>query len=310
MKNAYMIMAHHHFQQLGLLVELLDGRDNDIYIHIDSKAGAVDMDEIRRRARVSAVTFVPRQSVTWGGESQIWCELSLLGEALARHHDYYHLLSGDDLPIKSNAYIDYFLCSRAGTEFVGIGQWGAKSEVPASLLDRVRYRYPWQDRLGRKRSVVARACTSLQRLARCDRLRGFDGLLGKGPNWFSITESFASYVYEREKEIRQIFAETRNCDEVFLQTVLLNSPFSKNLNYRDNDNEMALRFVKWTQGSDSPAILSSRDFGALASSDCLFARKFDLETDPGVADRLRGMLGFSGGQSRVSDGAVSVIDCG
>lgn len=46
MKNAYLIMAHHNFNQLSILLGLLDGFDNDLYVHIDSKAGAIDTDAL------------------------------------------------------------------------------------------------------------------------------------------------------------------------------------------------------------------------------------------------------------------------
>lgn len=41
-KHAYLIMAHTQFEQLGVLLELLDYGENDIYLHIDKKAKFVD----------------------------------------------------------------------------------------------------------------------------------------------------------------------------------------------------------------------------------------------------------------------------
>lgn len=67
MKNAYLIMAHHNFNQLSILLGLLDGFDNDLYVHIDSKAGAIDTDALRERVKKSNLVFIPRMSITWGG---------------------------------------------------------------------------------------------------------------------------------------------------------------------------------------------------------------------------------------------------
>lgn len=37
-RHAYCIMAHGNWQQLQLLVTLIDDRRNDIYLHVDEKA--------------------------------------------------------------------------------------------------------------------------------------------------------------------------------------------------------------------------------------------------------------------------------
>lgn len=37
MKHAFLIIAHNNFEQLQLLVSLLDDVCNDIYVHIDKK---------------------------------------------------------------------------------------------------------------------------------------------------------------------------------------------------------------------------------------------------------------------------------
>lgn len=36
-KHAYLIMAHQNFEQLAILLELLDDIRNDIFIHVDKK---------------------------------------------------------------------------------------------------------------------------------------------------------------------------------------------------------------------------------------------------------------------------------
>lgn len=38
MKHAYCIMAHGNWQQLQLLVTLIDDPRNDIYLHVDAKS--------------------------------------------------------------------------------------------------------------------------------------------------------------------------------------------------------------------------------------------------------------------------------
>ena len=37
MKHAYLIMAHHEFEVLGKLIQAIDDKRNDIFIHFDAK---------------------------------------------------------------------------------------------------------------------------------------------------------------------------------------------------------------------------------------------------------------------------------
>ena len=118
-KHAYLVMAHHQFPLLQTTLRLLDDPRNDFFIHIDKKAGAVDLEEIRRAAPHSRVTFIERLSVHWGGYSQIRCELALLQAATqAGQYAYYHLISGVDLPLRTAAEIHTFFDAHPDREYV------------------------------------------------------------------------------------------------------------------------------------------------------------------------------------------------
>ena len=59
-----------------------------------------------------------RYKVYWGSYRMIQVEMLLFEEASKIHHDYYHLLSGMDLPIKSQRKIQDFFETYKGMEFV------------------------------------------------------------------------------------------------------------------------------------------------------------------------------------------------
>lgn len=286
MKQAYMIMVHHNMEQLLTLVKLLDYSDSDIYIHADNKFVSFNSNEILDAVQHARVYFIPRMSVSWGGDSLIFCELSLLKAALGDHHDYYHLLSGDDLPVKSHSYITEYLKKHNGTEFVGISFKGKPADASSVLIDRLRYWYPLQNYLGRKRLPLAKALVMLQRLFRIDRLRNQDITIAKGPTWFSITEPFAKYVLKQSAEIRKMFSSSLCGDELFLQTLLVNSPFSNNVIYCLDDNAMAMRYIRWEKETSSPEFISLDDAKDALQSQCLFARKFDLTFDADAVELI------------------------
>ena len=134
-KHAYMIIAHNEFDLLEILVRLLDDPRNDIYVHIDAKVKDFDFKSFQALTQYSRLRFTPRRiSATWGDFSLVNTELLLLqtavaGEDPAQPYAYYHLISGVDLPIKSNDDIHAFFEKNAGKEFVHFSE-----NDPNSLL--------------------------------------------------------------------------------------------------------------------------------------------------------------------------------
>lgn len=57
----------------------------------------------------SKVCFVDRVDVRWGDYSVVEAELKLLRAAVAENYQYFHLISGMDLPLKPQAEIHVFL---------------------------------------------------------------------------------------------------------------------------------------------------------------------------------------------------------
>lgn len=112
-KHAYLIMAHNKFGQLGRLLKALDNEDNTLFVHIDKKCKAFDLDilnELKAQVVKSNIYIYNEISVYWSHFSQVQCELFLLRNAVNKgEFAYYHLLSGMDFPIKSQEYIhDFF----------------------------------------------------------------------------------------------------------------------------------------------------------------------------------------------------------
>ena len=151
-KHAYLIMAHGKFQQLIILLKMLDSAHNDIFLHIDKKVKDFPKQEIAESVSLSKLYFVNRIDVNWGAFSQIDCELLLLEQAVKNgDYQYIHLLSGADLPIKSQEYIIQFYQENNGKEFIDFDI--DKDEY----ADRCKYYWPFRERLGRKGNLnVAR----------------------------------------------------------------------------------------------------------------------------------------------------------
>ena len=110
LKHAYMISAHKNIRQLKLLLSMLDNEQNDIFLHIDVKSNDIDPEEISSHIKMSRLYLVERTSVKWASYSIVNATLLLLKCAIKHGpYAYYHLLSGQDLPLKPIEEINQFI---------------------------------------------------------------------------------------------------------------------------------------------------------------------------------------------------------
>ena len=101
-KQAYLIICHNNFRQLGMLLELIDDKKNDIFIHVDKKSKDYSINELKAHVTKGTLTFVKSINVNWGGSSMINSNLLLLKEATTTFHMYYHLMSCVYLTLKTH----------------------------------------------------------------------------------------------------------------------------------------------------------------------------------------------------------------
>ncbi|NBH72402.1 glycosyl transferase [Clostridiaceae bacterium] len=222
-----------------------------------------------------------------GGYSQIKAELLLLAKAYSiGGYSYYHLLSGEDLPIKKQEELLDFWDRNNGKEFVAFDQ---KEFIEH---DRVSYYYLFQDKIGRERHYFLRKLDQIsvflqKRLGFC---RNAGIRFQKGANWFSISNDLAGYVLSMEGWIQKTFRYTLCCDEVFLQTIVVNSAFKDRLYHSgfDNDYSAVMRLIDWQRGQ--PYTFRKEDFGELVNSDKLFARKFQADVDEEIIKQIEEYL--------------------
>ena len=284
-KHAYLIMAHTQPELLARLLSCLDHEDNDIYIHIDKKAVDFPIEDVKASVKRSRCIFTERTDVTWGSYSQINCELVLLKEAVKTEHAYYHLLSGMDLPIKSQREIHEFFETHDGLEFVDEDL----PEISENALSRVKYVHRFYGKAGSLPDILGALETKAQRMLGVDRRKKYGNIVfQKGRNWFSITHGLAKLVVEKEAWIREVFGRSVCGDELFLQTIARNSEYKGNI---CNPNTMPeipdTRYIDWERGSNNnPYIFREADFEELKSAAGLFARKFDCNTDKAIVEKL------------------------
>ena len=285
MKHAYLVMAHHQIELLQVLLELIDDAKNDIYLHIDKKWKDFDLSLCENFVHKSKIYLLKRRNVTWGGYSQIQLEIDMLKEATKKAYSFYHLLSGVDLPIKSQKYIHDFFENHRDHEFISFDY----NQNLSSFSYRLDQYILFQEIYGNKKNVLYHMDTlfvHLQKMLGVHRIKKIPLELKKGANWFSISHEMATFVLKNEKEIEKYFRFSRCCDELFLQTLAYNSEFKTKLYFDDNvHRNYNMRYVDFQRGN--PYIFQNDDIPMLERREELFARKFDWNKDKMAILKLR-----------------------
>ncbi len=85
-KHAYLITAYDNPYVLEKLIEMLDHKSNDIFLHLDVKMGDVSewLNALKKRI-VSNITLVHRRDIKWGAFSYTESILDLLESALEKY---------------------------------------------------------------------------------------------------------------------------------------------------------------------------------------------------------------------------------
>ena len=285
MKHAYLIIAHKNDYTLQILLKLIDDERNDIFIHMDRKNQKYEFEIIKKYVKKSKIYQIEnRNNVVWGDYSQIDTELILLELAIKTgKYDFYHLLSGEDLPLKSQDYIHKFFNENKGEEFVRF------EKINFSYNDRVSQYHLLQRLIGKPNShpflySLNYRFLKLQKIFGIRRNK--DIQFQKGANWFSITDDLARLVISKKEWIEKIFKFTVCCDEVFLQTIINQTEFKNRLYHKkyDNDLHSIMRLIDWERGT--PYIFKIEDKKMLTETDMLFARKFDCNMDREIIDYI------------------------
>lgn len=284
-RHAYLLIVHKNPTQVGKLLGTLDDDRNLIVVHCDKKMSHDDVEAISNAPLESAKLKVLQiNDVLWGSYIQVETELLLLREALGCGCSYYHLLSGEDLPLRSQDELHAFF-DESGKEFVACNP---QFEWPAVLDARVRQRHLQNRNASYFSKSTDRVLVAFQRLIGVDMLDSKVSY-GYGSNWFSVTDRLANDVVGHEEWVRSHFAHALCADEVFLQSFALTFGYQDSLYkpYDTGDKWGNMRLVDWDRGEGiHPYTLRNDDFDWMMSTGMMFGRKFSMEVDPEVIERV------------------------
>lgn len=281
-RHAYLIIAHSHLRQLQKLLLALDDPRNDIFIHIDAKSNIEISKVTPPLMRYSKVEFCKQIDVRWGNISLIQAEMNLFELASQIEHSYYHLISGIDLPLHSQAYIHKYFEGK-NLEYIGYSQkWDVRSRVFCHNVFMQHMRFP-------NRYVRG----GLQKIRLFfNKFQILIGYIKKQPTyefqagceWVSVTHDFVLALLAKKDEILKMYKYSYCPDEIYKQTFAYNSEFRDRIYDMRDEFNGCIREIDWKRGR--PYTWRKEDYEYLSNSKRLFARKFDENVDEDIINLL------------------------
>lgn len=276
-EHAFLIQAHAYPELIEQLIYLLNTPNHLFYIHID-KRNFLLYHYLQYKYKSAANIFVfSEKKVNWGSSNQFIVTLYLLEKALRRETtEYFHLISGQDFPLKTNAQFDDFF------EHTDNGYMGFVPN-PSLYKERIDHFYFYDLINNRSLSIgwliinkIARCCEQVQQMITKKGIHIRPVLnypLYKGSQWWSWNRKIASYVHtyiSKHPEYIKRFKWTCCCDELIFHILVMNSPLHS-LIIKNN-----YRYIDWTsRGESLPNTLNETDYLNIIKSGALFCRKID-----------------------------------
>ncbi len=270
-KIAYFILVHRFPKQFQRLFKAIYDPENQYLIHIDKSAD----DFIHQEVDAFLLDYpnahiLDSENVVWGGYSMVQAELCGMQYLLSikANWDYFINLSGQDFPLKSQKFIQNFLNTNKGNNFLKVANQATTRPETMNRVD----------------NYFVETST------------GFSGVPYKreylknvipyiGGQWMILTRDCCEFICNSAEveKFEDYYLHTLIPDESFFQTVLMNTKFAGNLVNEDK------RAIIWIPDGDiklRPKTFTMNDVKFLTTGDNLFARKFDETIDSDIIDFL------------------------
>ena len=279
MEHAILIICHNNVSVVRSAIKILDDSRFHFFIMIDKKSSIKNSD-LSNAVDVSNCTFVDRESINWGGYSYSHAVFSLLKEALKNPCiNYFHMMQGADLPLKTPEEIDAFCIKHADMNFINFRE----NDFP-SMANRMGCKHFFVDtkqyRANKGIQYLDKAIAKIQMPINKNKKFYFHSAL------FSISRPFAEYFVQQEDAAEKAFKYSLLAEESLMGTILINSEYKSTC-----DGNVDTRLIDWSrrQGS-SPHTFTAEDhemlLNAMQKEHILFARKFSETQDREIVDSI------------------------
>jgi len=291
----YLLLAHKNFNQLSFLIKKLKTKNSKIYLHVDGK--------VKFSPEFENVIYIKNRVKTYRWWfSQIRTEVTWIKQIFEnmKYWDHLIIISGQCRPIKKIENIEKYID----------GLWNESClelQDDNCILQKVD-RYYFNDldlcmprlnrwlcnliekiwyNMGRTKVPVINIILSeiVNIILPRRKYLKTKYKIYKWGNWIVLSYKHTKRVVDflktdEWKKFYKSFRMTNCADEIFLQTMLYNSPMKNEIK-----NEL-LWYVKWEKNTSSPYIITLDFYDEIKNSGKLFARKFDINKDWAIVEKL------------------------
>lgn len=276
MRHAYLIIAHNEFEVLQHLLNALDDKRNDVFIHIDKKVKSYP-NLYMEHGQLSILEN--SEEVYWGHISQIEAEYLLFETAHKNGpYAYYHLISGVHLPLYNQSYIHAFFDKLRGKDLL------MKMDTPVEEITiKVRKYNFFIKNYFSSRGFMRKINQFLWRMSiffqkifdiRANR----NEIFYKASNWLSLSQKSVEYILKEKSKVLKRYRYSFCGDEFFVPSMLENMSFKSNVVYYD-------KLLKCDFEGANTKTYSLVNYEDIITSGCLFARKFSAQ-DIDVVEKI------------------------
>lgn len=301
MQKNYLILAHKNPLQLSRMIERLDDGASKFFIHLDAKT---PIEPFAACLGGGHIRFIePRERCVWGDFSIVRATIHLM-EAASKEQGFFILMSGQDYPIQSQGYINAFLESNKGFDFIEIEPLEEKWK-PKMVKDKLEhYHILHSEERGHSNCYAPFSyCSVFQQLRTlthllkgrlsmknfrllCSlpkRVTPFERQYAGSQFWAFSERTFYAmlhYIREHKAALEGYYKYTSSPDEIYFHSVLMDL-VAKDSTIKLKD---PITYVNYFRKNN---VFVSEDFDKLTSAKGkLFARKFDTDIDIEILNKL------------------------
>lgn len=301
MQKNYLILAHKNPLQLSRMIERLDDGASKFFIHLDAKTPIEPFTACLEGGHIRFIE--PRERCVWGDFSIVRATIHLM-EAASKEQGFFILMSGQDYPIQSQGYINAFLESNKGFDFIEIEPLEEKWK-PKMVKDKLEhYHILHSEERGHSNcyapfsycSVFQKLRTLMHLLKGRLSLKNFRLLCSlpkrvapfgrqyAGSQFWAFSErtfyAMLHYIREHKVALEEYYKYTSSPDEIYFHSVLMH------LVAKDSTIKLKeqITYVNYFRKNN---VFITEDFDKLTSAKGkLFARKFDTDIDIEILNKL------------------------
>jgi len=308
---AYHILCHDNYEQVSTLLDSLYSVDDVFLVDVDPGLYG-DTEALSQWKKKPNIHFEFDANIGWGASGIL--RKTLLGSfkllELDKKWSYYIVLSGQDLPLKSNDHIKSYLAKGINqkTNYIRCHKADEIDLSSVKISNKGKKTFCWGDRghtrvfakpgaINPQDDMYARTFVDVLEIGEdCSVYVGTADVLTRelrsnffskypyhiGANWFNLHRTLIEYM-RKDQFMLDLFGILKNTfipEEAFFQTYIMNSKF------RDTINQNYGRLIIRPGSVPRVKIFDMSDLEMIVGSDKLYGRKFDTRVDNQIIDEV------------------------